>query len=254
MIRLWTSRNERWLSPKYLIGESYGTLRAGALADHLQTRYGFALNGLMLVSSILDIGTADDESEGNDLAFVLSLPTFACLAHYHGLLGDRELDEVRTQAEAFALGDYARALLFGRRLSQAERSATVTQLAGLTGLDPGWIERANLRIGAQQFFRELLRERGQVIGRLDGRFTGFEADAAAAIRANTHLRVQIAAGYYDGATPYFGAEHTVHHMHLPAELRGNVSFRYYDAGHMMYVHDESRLRQSQDLAAFVTPT
>jgi carboxypeptidase C (cathepsin A) len=75
---------------------------------------------------------------------------------------------------------------------------------------------------------------------------------AAAMRANMHLRVQIAAGYYDGATPYFAAEHTVYHLHLPEELRRNVSFRYYDAGHMMYVHEESRLRQSQDLAAFVS--
>jgi carboxypeptidase C (cathepsin A) len=316
VVRLWTSRQNRWLSPKYLIGESYGTLRAGALADHLQTRYGFALSGLMLVSSVLDIGTADDESEGNDLAFVLSLPTFACLAHYHGLVGDRALEEVREEAETFALGDYARALLLGRRLPADERRTVVARLAGLTALDPGWIERADLRIESQQFFRELLRERGQVIGRLDGRFTGWEEDAvgerlatdpsysaihgpysaafnhyvraeleykndlpyemltdrvrpwsfkefegrpitvadrlAAAMRANMHLRVQIAAGYYDGATPYFAAEHTVYHLHLPEELRRNVSFRYYDAGHMMYVHEESRLRQSQDLAAFVS--
>jgi carboxypeptidase C (cathepsin A) len=316
VIRLWTSRQGRWLSPKYLIGESYGTLRAGALADHLQARYGFALNGLMLVSCILDIGTGDDESDGSDLAFVLNLPTFACMAHYHGHLGERALEEVRLEAETFALGDYARALLLGRRLPDAERSSVVTRLARLTGLDPGWIERADLRIEAYRFFRELLRERGQVIGRLDGRFTGWEADAvgerlhtdpsysaihgpysaafnhyvraeleyendlpyeiltdrvqpwsfkefegrqvtvadrlAAAMRGNAHLRVQIAAGYYDGATPYFAAEHTVHHLHLPQELRGNVSFRYYDAGHMMYVHEESRLRQSEDLAAFVS--
>ncbi|MGH9171048.1 MAG: S10 family peptidase [Acidimicrobiales bacterium] len=316
VIRLWTSRHDRWLSPKYLIGESYGTLRAGALADHLQTRYGLALNGLMLVSSVLDIGTVDDETEGHDLGFVLSLPTFACLAHYHGLLGGRTLEDVRAEAETFAVGDYARALLLGRRLPDSERAAVVSRLASLTGLDPGWIERANLRIESQRFFRELLRERGQVIGRLDGRFTGWAADGvgerlqadpshsaihgpyaaafnhyvraeleyendlpyevltekvqpwsfkefegrhvsvtdrlANAMRGNAHLRVQIAAGYYDGATPYFAAEHTVDHLHLPPELRGNVSFRYYEAGHMMYVHEESRLRQSQDLAAFLS--
>ncbi|MGO9197202.1 MAG: S10 family peptidase [Acidimicrobiales bacterium] len=316
VIRLWTSRQDRWLSPKYLIGESYGTLRAAALTDHLQTRYGFALNGVMLISSVLDIGTLDDESEGNDLAFVLSLPTFTCLAHYHGLLGDRSLEQVRAEAETFALGDYARALLLGRRLPDDERAAVVTQLASLTGLDPGWLERADLRIEAHRFFRQLLRERGQVIGRLDGRFTGFEADAvgerltadpsysaihgpysaafnhyvraeleyvndlpyeiltdrvrpwsfkefegrqvtvadrlAAAMRANEALRVHIAAGYYDGATPYFAAEHTLQHLHLPPERRGNLSFHYYDAGHMMYVHEESRLRQSEDLAAFVS--
>ncbi|MHB1986387.1 MAG: S10 family peptidase [Acidimicrobiales bacterium] len=316
VIRLWTSRYDRWLSPKYLIGESYGTLRAGALAHHLQVRYGFALNGIMLVSSVLDLGTGDDESEGNDLAFVLSLPTFACLAHYHGLLGDRPLAELRDEAEAFALGDYARALLLGRRLSDEDRRTVVARIAALTGLDPAWIDRANLRIESHRFFRELLRARGQVIGRLDGRFTGFEADAVgerpttdpsyaaihgpyaagfnhyvraelgyendlpyeiltdrvqpwsykefegrqvtvadrltAAMRANPHLRVQIAAGYYDGATPYFAAEHTANHLRLPQELVGNISFRYYEAGHMMYVHDESRVRQCQDLAAFIT--
>jgi carboxypeptidase C (cathepsin A) len=316
VIRLWTSRNGRWLSPKYLIGESYGTLRAAALADHLQARYGIALNGLMLVSTVLDLGTLDDKADGNDIAFVLSLPTFACLAHYHGLLGDRPLEEVRAQAEAFAIGDYARALLVGNRLPDDERRAVVSQLAGLTGLRPEWVERANLRIASHRFFRELLRDRGLVIGRLDGRFTGWEADAAgeratvdpsysailgpyaaacnhylsaeleykndlpyevltdrvrpwsfkefegrqvsvaerlaAAMRGNSHLRVQIAAGYYDGATPYFAAEHAVQHLHLPDELRANISFRYYGAGHMMYVHEESRRRQSEDLAAFVT--
>jgi carboxypeptidase C (cathepsin A) len=314
VIRLWTSRDDRWMSPKYLIGESYGTLRAGALAHHLHVRYGLALNGIMLVSSVLDLGTVYDRVEGNDLSFVLSLPTFACIAHYHGKLGDRTLEDVRADAEDFAAGDYARALLAGRRQSAQDRADTVTRLASLTGLDPGWIERADLRIESHRFFRELLRDRGQVVGRLDARFTGWEADAvgdrletdpsysaihgpyaaafnhyvrselnypsdlpyeiltdvtpwsykefegrpitvadrlAAAIRANPHLRIHIASGYYDGATPYFAAEHTVAHLHLPAELRDNVSFQYYEAGHMMYVHEESRLRQSESLAAFV---
>ena len=178
VIRLWTSRNGRWLSPKYLIGESYGTLRAAALADHLQARYGFALNGVALVSTVLDMGTLDDKPGGNDIAFVLSLPTFACLAHYHGLLGDRPLADVRAEAEAFAIGDYARALLLGHRLPADERRDAVSRLAGLTGLRPDWIERADLRIASHRFFRELLRDRGLVVGRLDGRFTGWEADAA----------------------------------------------------------------------------
>jgi carboxypeptidase C (cathepsin A) len=316
VIRLWTSRHGRWLSPKYLIGESYGTLRAAALADHLQARYGFALNGLILVSTVLDMGTLDDEPGGNDIAFVLSLPTFACVAHYHGLLGDRPLAEVRAEAEAFAVGDYARALLLGHRLPADERRDVVSRLAGLTGLGPDWIERAGVRIASHRFFRELLRDRGLVVGRLDGRFTGWEADAAgevatvdpsysailgpyaaacnhylngeleyqndlpyevltervrpwsykefegrqvsvaerlaAAMRGNSHLRVQISAGYYDGATPYFAAEHAVQHLHIPEELRANISFRYYEAGHMMYVHEGSRVRQSEDLAAFVS--
>jgi carboxypeptidase C (cathepsin A) len=317
VVRLWTSRHNRWMSPKYLIGESYGTLRAGALADHLQVRHGLTLNGVMLVSSVLDLGTVLDEGEAHDLAYVLSLPTFACIAHYHGLHGDRSLEEVRAEAEAFALGDYSRALLLGNRLTASERLDVVQRLAALTGLDPGWVDRAELRIESQRFFRELLRRRNLVVGRLDGRFTGWEADAvgerpdvdpsysairgpysaalnhylrselgyendlpyeiltdrvrpwsfkefegrpvnvgdklAAAMRVNPHLRVMVAAGWYDGATPYFAAQHTVDHLRLPPALRDNVSFRYYPAGHMMYVHEESRLRQSADLAAFVRP-
>lgn len=315
VIRLWLSRNGRWLSPKYLVGESYGTLRAAALADHLQARYGMALNGVVLVSMVLDLGSLDDESEGADLAFVLSLPTWTCIAHYHGLLGDRPLADVRAEAEAFAHGDYARAILLGGRLPESERASVVRRLAALTGLDEDWLDRADLRIESHRFFRELLRRRGEVVGRLDGRFVGWEADGvgerlstdpsysaihgpytaafnhyvraelgyendlpyeiltervhpwsfkefegkpvtvadrlAAAMRANPHLRVQIAAGWYDGATPYFAAEHTVHHLHLPPALRERVELRYYDAGHMMYVHEESRLRQSRDLAEFV---
>jgi carboxypeptidase C (cathepsin A) len=315
VIRLWTSRNGRWLSPKYLIGESYGTTRAGALADHLLTRYGFALNGVMLISSVLDFATGDDESENNDIAFVLSLPTFACMAHYHGLHEGKSLEEVRAEAEAFALGGYARALLYGERLSPEERSEAVAKVAELAGLEQSWVDRAELRIESHRFFRELLRHRGLVIGRLDGRFTGYESDAvgerptadpsysaihgpysagfnhyvrtelgygndlpyeiltdrvrpwsykefenrhvnvadrlAAAMRHNPHMRVHVAAGYYDGATPYFAAEHTFNHLRLPAELRENLEFAYYEAGHMMYVHEESRIRQSADLAAFV---
>jgi carboxypeptidase C (cathepsin A) len=317
VVRLWTSRNDRWMSPKYLIGESYGTLRAAALAHHLQVRYGLALNGVMLISSVLNLGTGDDESDGNDIAFVLSLPTFACIAHYHGLHADRSLEDVRAEAEEFALGDYARALLLGTRLPADERLAVVQRLAALTGLEQGWVDRADLRVESHRFFREVLRRQRLVVGRLDGRFTGYEADAvgerpevdpsysaihgpysaalnhyvrselgyendlpyeiltgrvqpwsykefegrsvnvaeklASAVRVNPHLRVHVAAGWYDGATPYFAAEHTVNHLHLPPSLRDNVSFRYYPAGHMMYVHEESRLRQSADLAAFVQP-
>jgi len=317
IIRLWLSRNRRWLSPKYLIGESYGTTRAGGLAEHLQSRYGLELNGVMLISSVLDFATGADEGEGNDLAYVLSLPTFACIAHYHGLHGDRRLDEVRSEAEQFALGEYSRALLHGHRMGDGELGQVAERLAHLTGLDREWVERAELRIESHRFFRELLRARRLVVGRLDARFTGYEADAvgerptvdpsysaihgpytaafnqyvreelgyendlpyeiltdrvrpwsykeyenryvnvadrlAAAMRANPHLRVHVAAGYYDGATPYFAAEHTVNHLRLPPELRANVSFHHYEAGHMMYVHEESRLRQSRDLAEFVRP-
>ncbi|NUR85430.1 MAG: peptidase S10 [Nonomuraea sp.] len=314
VIRLWTTRNGRWMSPKFLAGESYGTIRAAALADHLQTRYGMYLNGIMLISSILDFATADF-NEGNDAGYALYVPTYAAIAHYHGLHGDRPLQAVLNEAEEFAARDYPWALARGNRLTAQERSAAVETLARLTGLSADYVDRADLRIEHIRFFTELLRSRRQVVGRLDGRFTGWDADSAwemferdpsmsaimgpysavlhhyldaelgfrsdlpyevitsrvspwsfkefegahvtvvgklaAAMRDNHHLRVHVACGYHDGATPYFAAEHAFAHLPVPAELLANVEFRYYEAGHMMYVHEPSRIRQSEDLRAFV---
>ncbi|MGP3912708.1 S10 family peptidase [Nonomuraea sp. 10N515B] len=314
LIRLWTTRNGRWMSPKFLAGESYGTVRAAGLADHLQSRYGLYLNGVILISSVLDFGTGEF-NEGNDLAYALYLPTYAAIAHYHGLHGDRPLADVLREAEEFADRDYLWALARGSRLTPEERAAAVARIAALTGLSEDYVDRVNLRIEHIRFFTELLRSRRLTVGRLDGRFTGWDPDAgrehfsadpsmsaimgpysaalnhylraeleyandlpyevltsrvrpwsykefenahvtvvdklSAAMRANPHLRVHVACGYHDGATPYHAAEHTLAHLPVPAELAGNVDVKYYEAGHMMYVHEPSRLRQSADLAAFV---
>ncbi|WP_327088774.1 peptidase S10 [Nonomuraea sp. NBC_01738] len=314
VIRLWTSRNERWMSPKFLAGESYGTLRAAALADHLQTRHGLYLNGLLLISSVLDFITGEF-NPGNDLAYALYLPTYAAIAHHHGLHGDRPLADVLREAEDYASRDYPWALARGNRLTDRERAEAVSRVAALTGLSPDYVDRVDLRLEHQRFFTELLRSRRQTVGRLDGRFTGWDADGggeiydrdpsmsaimgpysaalnhylraelsytndlpyeilsgrvhpwsykefegahvhvtgklAAAMRDNHHLRVHVACGYHDGATPYFAAEHTFAQLQIPRELAGNVEFKYYEAGHMMYVHEPSRLRQSADLAAFI---
>lgn len=314
VIRLWTTRNGRWLSPKYLAGESYGTLRAAALAEHLQSRYGWYPNGLMLISSVLDMGTIRF-TEGNDLPYALYLPTYAAIAHHHGKHGDRPLRDVLDEAEKFASGEYLWALARGARLTAEERADVVRRVAELTGLTEEYVDRANLRIEHLRFFTELLRDQRLTVGRMDGRFTGWEPDAAgerltddpsisgisgaysaginhyvrqeleytndlpyevlttrvqpwsykefegasvsvvdklsAAMRANPHLRVQVGCGYTDGATPYFAAEHTLAQLQIPEQLRDNIDVRYYPAGHMMYVHEESRLQQSADLAAFV---
>ena len=315
IIRLWTSRNDRWLSPKYLCGESYGTFRAAALCRHLQERHGMNLNGLMLISSVLDMATLDFDGE-QDKSYPLYLPTYAAIAHFHGLHGDRPLAEVVAEAERFASREYPWALARGARLTERERADTVATLARLTGLDADYLDRVNLRVEHVRFFTELLRSRRRTVGRLDGRFLGWEADygrenfsadpsydaivgpytaainhylraeleyandlpyevltdrvqpwsykefqgqsatvtdkLAAAMRANPHLRVYVACGYHDGATAYFATEHTVAHLSIPDELRANIELEYFEAGHMMYVHEPSRLAQSRQLAAFVS--
>jgi carboxypeptidase C (cathepsin A) len=317
VIRLWTSRNGRWMSPKFLAGESYGTLRAAALAEHLQSRYGMYLNGLMLISSVLDFTTLDF-NENNDVAYTLFLPTYAAIAHYHGLHGDRELADVLAEAEEFASRDYPWALARGHRLTADERADIVTRLAALTGLSEDYVDRVNLRVEHIRFFTELLRHQRRVVGRLDGRFTSWDADygqeqmsedasyaailgpyaaalnhyvraeleysndlpyeiisrsvhpwsykefegravtvtakLSAAMRTNPHLKVHVAFGYHDGATAYYAAEHVLAHLAIPAELRENIESAYYPAGHMMYVHEPSRVQQSKDLADFVKST
>lgn len=315
IIRLWTSRNGRWLSPKFLAGESYGTLRAAALAEHLQSRYGMYLNGLLLISAVLDFSTIRFTGE-NDLPYSLFLPTYASIAHYHGRHDGRELEEVLREAEEFAERDYPLALARGARLTEDERREIVARLATLTGLSPDYVDRVDLRIEHLRFFAELLRDRKLVVGRLDSRFTGPDTDygkeqltddpsmaalvgpytaalnhyvrnelgyendlpyeiintaahkawsyqefenqyvstvdkVSAAMRANPHLKLHVSLGYTDGATPYFAAEHTLAHLTIPDELRENITRAYYPAGHMMYVHEPSRLRQSSDLAEFV---
>lgn len=315
IIRLWTSRNGRWLSPKFLAGESYGTLRAAALAEHLQNRYGMFLNGLMLISSVLDIGTLDFDG-GNDRPHPLFLPTYAAIAHYHGLHGDRPLDELLREAEEFADRDYSWALARGSRLTDDERAAVVRKVAHFSGLSEDYVDRVDLRIEHVRYFTELLRDRRLVVGRLDSRFTGPEADyayerftsdpsfgavmgaytaalnhyvraelgyhndlpyevvnmsaheawtysefegkhisvgdrLASVMRANSHLKVHVAFGYTDGATPYYASESSLARLAIPASLRANISHAYYPAGHMMYVHEPSRIQQSADLAEFV---
>ncbi len=178
-IRLWTTRNNRWTSAKYLIGESYGTTRAAALSDYLQERYGMNLNGIMLVSSILNFMTARFDP-GNDLPYILFLPTYTASAWYHHKLpADLQTDLRKTLAEVedFALNEYTLALMKGARLQGKDRQRVVKKLARYTGLSETYIEQTNLRIEINRFCKELRRSEGLTIGRLDSRFTGFDRDA-----------------------------------------------------------------------------
>ena len=179
-IRLWTARHGRWASPKFVAGESYGTTRAAGLALYLQQRHGLYLNGLVMISTILNWQN-EEIHPGNDTAYVIHLPSYVAAAWYHKKLAPElqaDLRRTLTEAEAFAIGEYASALVRGDWLPDAERHAVAAKLARYTGLDAEYLLRANLRIGNERFTKELLRDRGLTLGRLDMRFTGRDRDAA----------------------------------------------------------------------------
>lgn len=166
-IRRWITDNKRWSSPKYVLGESYGGIRAAGLAQHLQDRYGMGLNGVVLLSSLVDFRTLSP-NEGNDLAYLAYLPAYTAVAHHHGKIkGDR--DTLVKKARKFANNAYATALLKGYTLSQRERSLIATELSRLTGLSTELILRYDLRIYPSRFRKDLLRDEDKVLGRFDAR-------------------------------------------------------------------------------------
>lgn len=315
-IRLYVTRAERWGSPKFLIGESYGTTRAAGLSGYLQERHGMFLSGIMLISSILNFQTADFHV-GNDLPYALFLPTYTATAWYHGKLGDRypDLKAALADAEEYALGEYTTVLMLGDSAPEQRYEAAVTRLAGLTGLSEEYIRQSDLRVKIWRFVKELQRDRELTTGRLDTRFTGrdrdsagegydydpsyqniygaytacfndyvrrelgFESDLAyeiltgkvrpwnygryrnryvnvaetlrSAMTKNPDLKVYVASGYYDLATPYFATDYTFDHLGLADQFKDNVTISYYEAGHMMYIHKESLVRMTGELAEFV---
>jgi carboxypeptidase C (cathepsin A) len=324
-IHLYLSRFGRWASPKYLIGESYGTTRSAGLAGHLLTRYGMYLNGVMLISSVLNFQTIAIDSKthgfhrGNDLPYVLYLPAYAAAAWYHEKLGEDlqalALTEVLAQAEKFAAGDYMEALWMGDRLSDDDRSSIAEMVAETIGVSAEFVERSDLRVEKFQFLKELLRSDGYTVGRLDSRYKGVDryltgsmlendpsmdaitgayaamfndyvrrdlsyesdlpyevlnpkvfpawnyedfqnayVDVSETLRStmtrNPHMRLFVASGYFDMATPYFATDYTLHHLGLREESR--VTERRYEAGHMMYVHTPSRNQLRADLVSFLS--
>ncbi len=315
-IRLYVTRSTRWASPKFLIGESYGTTRAAGLAGYLQDRHGMYFNGIMLVSSILNFQTARF-SRGNDLPYILFLPTYTATAWYHKKLDkDLQTDLAKTleEVEKFAKGEYASVLLKGDSVSEDQYKETAKKLARFTGLSPKYIEQTNIRINIHRFAKELLRDKRRTTGRLDSRFTGMDYDAAgefyeedpsynviqgpytavlndylrrelqfetdlpyeiltgkvypwdysefenryvnvaetlrAQMSKNPHLKIFVASGYFDMATPYLATKYTFDHMGLDKSLKNNVSFGFYEAGHMMYIHKKSLIQLKSDLAKF----
>lgn len=299
-IRLYTVRAARWSSPKFIAGESYGTTRAAALSQYLMDNDEMYLNGITLISSVLNFETISF-APGHDLPYELFLPTYTAAAWYHKKLGSDlqgSLEKAIGEARRFAEGEYATALMKGDKLTAAEHTAIVKELTRLTGLSAPFIEQSNLRIPPARFEKELLRGERRTLGRYDSRLEGTDADAAGdrpgydpsyasvagvftatfndyvrtelkydsdlnyevltdkvnpwsfkefenryvnvadrlrdAMTQNQSLRVMIANGYYDLATPFFATEYTVNHLGLDPALAGHVSLTYCAAGHMLY--------------------
>jgi carboxypeptidase C (cathepsin A) len=313
----------RWNSPKFLFGESYGTTRSAALGDSLQ-HDGVALNGIVLLSSILNFGLDygnGDPIAGGDWPYVFYLPTEAATAWYHNKLSNKPADlrSFLTRVEQFATTEYFDALAQGDRLPAAQRNAVVHKLSGFLGLSEQYIRDSKLRVPYGRFEKELLRDRGIVIGRLDGRYQTYDLDRVGAqtlwdptesaisapytvainqylrndlkydppypyrtsvyalIRANggnwdeTHnrrqpvnvapdlaeamtqnpsLHVFSASGYFDFATPYFATDYTLKHLNLAPTLQKNISYGYYQTGHMVYLNEAALAQFKTDLAHF----
>lgn len=179
-IRLFVTKYERWESPKFIAGESYGTTRAAGLAAELHDEYFMYVNGILLVSSVLDFQTMRDFGQGNDLPYILFLPTYTATAHYHNKLNaelqKKPLNEVINESADFALSQYALALLKGDTLDEQERQKVEKQLSYYTGLSEKYIRNADLRVNSFQFRKELLRDEKRNVGRFDSRYIGVDLD------------------------------------------------------------------------------
>jgi carboxypeptidase C (cathepsin A) len=216
-IHLFTTRHNRWDSPKFLIGESYGTTRASGLAGHLLDEYKLYLNGIVLISSILDFQTIDFD-EGNLLSYLLFLPSYTAVAWYHKKLEpelQKDLYAALKQAEMFALNDYALALLQGAALEEKKREQVAVNLARYTGLSVQTVKDNNLMIKMGSFTSELLREQKKTLGRFDGRYLGFACDACGGTF-----------NYDPSATAIFGAFTGVFMDYVRTDLRWEKEDQY----------------------------
>jgi carboxypeptidase C (cathepsin A) len=316
-IRLYLTRYERWSSPKFLAGESYGTTRAAALSDYLLENEGINLNGIILISSILNFANGNPSS-GNDLPFALYLPSYTSIAVYHHKVQTNDPDKLQAEVEHWAANDYLTALAKGSALSAQDRADVIAHLASYTGLPADFIDKSDLRIDPWAFRKHLLNDQRLIIGRFDARITGedtnpasddvgndpseslylpvytatfndyvrrqlkFESDLKyevlsdkvfpwdfgnggggagegyldvtnslrTAMVGNPHLKIMVAAGHDDLATPYFAANYTFDHLDLSGKLRSNVKQTYYPSGHMIYHDPDSLKKLKSDVADF----
>ena len=196
VIRRWLNDNGRWASPKFLGGESYGTTRSAAVVNELEgsTFNDVGLNGVILISTVLDFAAGSD-APGNELSYITNLPSMAATALYHGKAQAPSVAQFVEEARQFAIGPYATALLKGQQLPTEERAAIRSRLSHFTGLSEAFLERADLRVTPDRFYKELLRDRGLTVGRLDSRYTGRDYDSAGESPDNDPSFYGIDAGY-----------------------------------------------------------
>jgi carboxypeptidase C (cathepsin A) len=326
-IAQFVSGRERWSSPKYLLGESYGTTRAAAIVDYLRAQRSLTFNGVIFLSAALDMEAIFTGLPGNERPYATYLPSFAAAAwYYHLISGARGplepfLEEVRRYAE----GPFATALLKGNALSAAERDAVAEQVHQYTGLSTEYVKAANFRISEFAFAQELLKSQGRVIARLDARFSGSTQDArekdaaydpslaylsppfmaafqdyyhhdlgfgadqtyqlssplagndwhlehkpigadqqqtlvnstvdlAQTMVQDPNLKVLVLQGYFDLGSPFATSEYMMSHLQIPRDAVTRIQMKYYESGHMIYVHLPSLRRLKQDLDEFLDST
>lgn len=323
-IKTFITHNDRWNSPKYILGESYGTLRSAGVTNYLQENMSISVNGVILVSSILNFAS-QIFADGNDIAYITYMPTYAATAWYHNKVNNKPTDVAAfvKDARAFASGEYANALIKGDNITDAEKETVITKLSYFTGLSKDYLYKANMRVKEVQFLQELLRDEHKVVGRIDTRYTGISqdllsesvltdpqsdaispaftavfmnyyygelkmdknysykpnayntegfdwdwkrknsegggmpntaADLAQSMSHNPNLKVLTLNGYYDLACTFFATEYDVAHMGLEKNLRSNIIFKYYEAGHMMYINATQAIACKKDIAAFINET
>jgi carboxypeptidase C (cathepsin A) len=330
-IRKFLSKYERWNSPKYLLGESYGTPRSAVLSALLQN---VDLNGVILLSQILSFDNGVDGPKWNpgvDQAYALGLPTYAATAFYHKKLPSQPaaLEPFLKEVEQYALGDYMAALLAGSELPAERKQAVAEKLHEYTGLPVALLLKANLRLSGGMFEKDLQPDDDTTTGRLDSRYKGPDIDPlseeadydpqsnaisaaytaainsylrkdlkygdqqtyipgaydepgftwdlrhhapngppaeeqwsgtnvmpdlAYAMKSNPKMKVMLAGGYYDLATPFFEGMFEMHHLQIPDRLQSNISYHYYPSGHMVYVNEGVLKLFHADVAAFIRGT
>ncbi|MBX7174377.1 MAG: hypothetical protein K1X72_25620 [Pyrinomonadaceae bacterium] len=316
-IRMYLGRYERWHSPLFLVGESYGTTRASGLSDTLFNK-GIALNGICLISTVMNFQTLLF-ADGNNLPYQLIFPSYTATAWYHKKLPSdlqkKSLREVLKESENFVTNELTVGMTKGDRMSESERQNLLEKFSRYTGLSKTFISNNKFKVELGRFNKELLRDQQKTTGRLDSRFTGIDKDVAndstendpsmsairppytagfndyvrkelgfrtdleyyilgggitspwnfgqgnsfantsvplqAAMQKNPFMKIFVGQGFYDMATPYFAAEYTFANMNLDSELRKNITFEYYEAGHMMYIEKNSLKKLKDDVTKFI---